>query len=381
MMNTVKRFEPSTRTNIKIPAWAFEFLKRKAGEGAGTKGWVAYEVVMLANPEYEDALSKSLNHVKSQFAETIGRQFLDSLENKKFSHVNGKAVLKGKIEDEWDDPEWTGDGTELWLPRDFRSDLPHRPAQTIIDSIRWVASVPWDSRMEMMDDMIDLINFAEDGKYPEDPSEFVAAIITGDNETNPQWDITEFAAVLGEQDLHQMNLTYPQLIDIGTLIKQTPDARSRALSSAANNHSAENEEGTFSPEGLVVTARKAFQCAPTSAEQYAKMASLDRLSFNIRWEVEEIVDSVNEKYSTPNRFGHEPLEHWLPLRNHQYKLEDVVVSSKDEAQEVLDELMLALPLREHKFGSSEREKRYADIHKRMWDLVDEWQPYVWTLKN
>jgi hypothetical protein len=153
-----------------------------------SKGLVAYEAIMLANEMYEDPLQR----IRSQLVDELEGQVSGlSVRNefKKIIHAmeeDAREELIISCEYEADEAI-AKHPTTLYLPLmltdqfDFQRGL----GKLLTDSLVFVEACPWGSRVEFVQDLIDLLSLARGGSVEEleEPSQFVIDVATGRSNT------------------------------------------------------------------------------------------------------------------------------------------------------------------------------------------------------
>lgn len=188
MDGTIYRSAESERTVPKLPAWAFTALQRWSKPNS-TKGYVAYECILLANDEYSDPLTDIEEFVFDRLRSALGDSVTDALQNKTFCDFS-KARQILERECEYADPMIETERTELWLPNGLKEQLPYRPADVIKDAICITQAQPWDTRLERLSVIRQLIELTETRTLPDNAHPFVRWCV--EDSAPEQYDITVF---------------------------------------------------------------------------------------------------------------------------------------------------------------------------------------------
>jgi hypothetical protein len=169
----------SARKQVTMPAYAVSALK--SGEiKQMTKGIVAYECLMLANEEYEDSLQQIRARVTDELEGALGGLLVRDALKKIIRSRAPVAVEDLQLECEYDYPDRELSHVNLHLPTTLIEQLPMERyvGEHVKDAVVFTVASPWESRVELVTDLLDLLALTR-SEEPEEPSEFVVEVMTG----------------------------------------------------------------------------------------------------------------------------------------------------------------------------------------------------------
>jgi hypothetical protein len=177
-----------TRKQLTMPAYAVSALQSGKIKKM-SKGLIAYECLMLANEKYEDSLQQIRAHVESKLEDALFGFSWSETAKKIILSREGQARLELFESCSFDDPERDISHVEVWLPNSIEGEIPRQRyvGQLVTEAIVHTVASPWESRTELIRDVLDLTALARGDAVEEDEvSEFVLDVMTGRSTTYSQ---------------------------------------------------------------------------------------------------------------------------------------------------------------------------------------------------
>lgn len=321
---TIYLNEESTRKQLTMPFWAYDWIKSNDGESL-SKGQKVYEVLFMVSNEYEDSLTETESFVDDQLESLTSERFVETVEKIKSQKAHDP-------ESEYDSDDRVSD-VNLQIPPSLDEQITQRRyiGDMIAEKVSEYIESAYSDRLDRLDCKKELVRWFQDNRTSVE-NRVAKAIVEGDESEFNVEEAHQQLQLLREDNWWESDsVTVDILLERGTDIPQGVSNRATALQTSIRN-----ADGDYTEEEIYNLADNIFEVGEKTIEKYVEAIDMRSTSsdtvyvdmMEIARQVLESDEEVDEDYE--EYLGLEESE----LLEGEYPKGKVV----DEIESLLDEI-------------------------------------------